>query len=135
MLNKFKGLIFDPDVVEVFQSIVLGEDLKARLLADRYVALLIDPDPAETSDLEFRMIDQGFDVKVARSAERAKALLSGTKVDLVVSEIDLPDQDGLTFLAEARQEAWGKDLAWVMHTKGKGAPKPRRRSSTGSSTS
>jgi response regulator RpfG family c-di-GMP phosphodiesterase len=120
VLNKYKGLIFDPDVVEVFQSIVLGEDLKARLLADRYVALLIDPDPADTSELEFRMIDQGFDVKVARSAERAKALLGETKIDLVVSEIDLPDKDGLTFLAEARLEAWGKDLAWVMHTKRQG---------------
>ena len=32
--------------------VVLGEDLKARLMADRYVALLIDPDSAETAVLE-----------------------------------------------------------------------------------
>ena len=120
VLGKYKGLIFDPEVVEVFQSIVLGEDLKARLMADRYVALLIDADAAETSVLGLRMTDQGFDVKIARSAEQARELLSGTKIDLVVSEIDLPGQDGLTLLAEARQEPWGKDLAWVMHTKRQG---------------
>jgi response regulator RpfG family c-di-GMP phosphodiesterase len=120
VLLKYKGLIFDPEVVEAFQSILLGEDLKARLLADRYVALLIDPDSGETSVLEVRMIDQGFDVKIARSAEQARQVLSETKVDLVVSEIDLPGQDGLTLLAEARQEPWGKDLAWVMHTKRQG---------------
>ena len=120
VLNKFKGLIFDPDVVDVFQSIVLGEDLKARLMADRYVALLIDPDSAETSVLELRMIDQGFEVKIARTADQARMLLTDTKIDLVVSEIDLPGQDGLSLLADARQESWGKDLAWVMHTKRQG---------------
>jgi len=120
VLAKFKGVVFDPDVVDVFQSIVMGDDLKARLLADRYVALIIDPDSAETSVLELRMIDQGFEVKIARTAEQARALLADTKIDLVVSEIDLPDQDGLTLLAEARQESWGKDVAWVMHTKRQG---------------
>jgi response regulator RpfG family c-di-GMP phosphodiesterase len=120
VLNKFKGLIFDPEVVDIFQNVVLGEDLKARLLADRYVALLIDPDSAETSVLELKMIDQGFDVKIARSAEQARPILGESKVDLVVSEIELPGEDGLTLLAAARQESWGKDVAWVMHTKRQG---------------
>jgi response regulator RpfG family c-di-GMP phosphodiesterase len=120
VLNKFKGLIFDPDVVEVFQTIVLGDDLKARLMADRYVALLVDPDSAETAVLELKMIDQGFEVKIARNAEQARALITESKVDLVVSEIDLPGQDGLSLLAEARNDGWGKDVAWVMHTKRQG---------------
>ncbi len=120
VLNKFKGLVFDPEIVDVFQSIVLGEDLKARLLADRYVALLVDPDSAETAVLELKMIDQGFEVKIARNAEQAKEIITESKVDLVVSEIELPGQDGLALLAEARQEGWGKDVAWVMHTKRQG---------------
>jgi len=120
VLSKFRGTVFCPDVVDAFQTIVLGEDLKARLMADRYVALLIDPDAAETSVLELKMVEQGFDVKIARNAEAARALLAETKIDLVVSEIDLPGQDGLALLAAARQESWGKDLAWVMHTKRQG---------------
>jgi len=119
VLSKFRGLIFDPEVVDVFQSIVLGEDLKARLM-DRYVALLVDADSAETSVLELRMIDQGFDVKIARSAEQAREMLKEAKIDLVVSEIELPAEDGLALLAAARQEPWGKDVAWVMHTKRQG---------------
>ena len=120
VLSKFRGTVFCPDVLDAFQTIVLGDDLKARLLADRYVALLVDPDSAETGVLELKMVEQGFDVKVARSAEQARTYLTETKIDLVVSEIDLPGQDGLALLADARQETWGKDLAWVMHTKRQG---------------
>jgi DNA-binding response OmpR family regulator len=126
MLAKFKTIIFDPDIVDVFQSVVMGEDLKARLLADRYVALLVDPDPEETTVLELRMIEQGFEVKTARNAEQALKILAETKIDLVVSEIELPQSDGLSLLEGARKEPWGKELAWVMHTRRQGRAEAQR---------
>jgi response regulator RpfG family c-di-GMP phosphodiesterase len=126
MLAKFKEVIFDPDLVDLFQSVVMGEDLKARLLADRYVALLVDPDPEETTVLELRMIEQGFEVKTARNAEQALKILSETKVDLVVSEIELPQSDGLALLEGARNQPWGKELAWVMHTRRQGRAEAQR---------
>jgi response regulator RpfG family c-di-GMP phosphodiesterase len=126
VLAKFKLTVFDPDVVDLFQSVVMGEDLKARLLADRYVALLIDPDPEETTVLELRMIEQGFDVKTARNAEQAKKMLAEGKIDLVVSEVELPQSDGIQLLAEARQQPWGKDVAWVMHSRRQGRAEAQR---------
>jgi response regulator RpfG family c-di-GMP phosphodiesterase len=126
VLVKFKGTLFDPDVVDLFQSVVMGEDIKARLLADRYVALLVDPDPEETTVLELRMIEQGFEVKTARNAEQATKILSESKIDLVVSEVELPGQDGLTLLETARNQAWGKDVAWVMHSRRQGRAEAQR---------
>jgi response regulator RpfG family c-di-GMP phosphodiesterase len=126
VLAKFKLTVFDPDVVDLFQSVVMGEDLKARLLADRYVALLIDPDPEETTVLELRMIEQGFDVKTARNAEQAIKMLMDTKIDLVVSEVELPQGDGIQLLADARQKPWGKDVAWVMHSRRQGRAEAQR---------
>jgi response regulator RpfG family c-di-GMP phosphodiesterase len=126
VLVKFKGTVFDPDVVDLFQSVVMGEDIKARLLADRYVALLVDPDPEETTVLELRMIEQGFEVKTARNAEQATKILSESKVDLVVSEVELPQQDGLTLLETARNQPWGKDVAWVMHSRRQGRAEAQR---------
>jgi response regulator RpfG family c-di-GMP phosphodiesterase len=126
MLNKFREIIFDPDIVDLFQSVVMGEDLKARLLADRYVALLVDPDPEETTVLELRMIEQGFEVKTARNAEQALKILSESKIDLVVSEIELPQSDGLALLEGARNQPWGKELAWVMHTRRQGRAEAQR---------
>jgi response regulator RpfG family c-di-GMP phosphodiesterase len=126
VLAKFKEGLFDPNVVDLFQSVVLGEDLKARLLADRYVALLVDPDPEETTVLELRMIEQGFEVKTARNAEQAVKTLEGGAIDLVVSEIDLPQTDGLTLLSQARKQPWGKDLPWVIHTRRQGRAEAQR---------
>ena len=116
-IAKHKDTIFDPNLVDVFRNTVLGEELTARLLANRSQALLVDADPEETTVLELRMIEQGFVVKTASSAEQAAKVLAEGETDLVVSEIDLGSGDGLALIAEARKQAWGKDLAWVIYTR------------------
>src|ERR1019366_6732341 len=116
-LSTHKGTIFDPNLVDLFHHTITGEDLKARLLADRQQALLVDADPEETTVLELRMIEQGFVVKTARSAEQALKVLGEGETDLVVGEIDLGPSDGLALIAEARKQPWGKDLPWVIYTR------------------
>jgi response regulator RpfG family c-di-GMP phosphodiesterase len=116
-LAKHRETIFDPNLVDLFRHTVLGEDLKARLLSDRLQALLVDVDPEETTVLELRLIEQGFLVRTARSTEQALSILAEGGTDLVVSELDLPPNDGLTLLADARKAAWGKDVPWVVYTR------------------
>jgi response regulator RpfG family c-di-GMP phosphodiesterase len=116
ILATYKSSIFDPNLVDLFRHTVLGEDLKARLLANRSNALVVDVDPEETTVLELRMIEQGFVVKTARTAEHALKILSEKDTDLVVSEIDLGDSDGLALLAQARASEGGKDVPWVIYT-------------------
>ena len=116
-LRKHKGTIFDPNLVDLFRHTVLGEDLKARLLANRLQALIVDIDPEETTVLELRLIEQGFIARTAHSADQALLILAEGETDLVVSEIDLAPTDGLALLAEARKASWGKDLPWVVYTR------------------
>ncbi len=116
-IAKYKSTVFDPNLVDLFRHTILGEDLKARLLANRQQALLVDVDPEETTVLELRMIEQGFVVKTARSTEQAMKILGEGDTDLVVGEIDLGGTDGLALLAEVRGQPWGKDLPWVMYTR------------------
>ncbi len=116
-LSKHKGTIFDPNLVDLFRHTVLGEDLKARLLANRLQALIVDIDPEETTVLELRLIEQGFIARTAHSADQALLILGEGETDLVVSEIDLAPTDGLALLAEARKASWGKDLPWVVYTR------------------
>jgi len=117
VLAKYKEGIFDPNLVDLFKTTVLGEELAARLLASRARSLVVDPDPEETTVLELRMSEQGFAVKTARTAEQALKILAEGETDLVVSEIDLGSSDGLALLADARGHAWGKDIAWVVYTR------------------
>lgn len=116
VLHRGAGSIFDPNVVDLFRIAVTGEDLKARLLANRYLVLLVDPDPEETTVLELRLVEQGFDVRQARTAEQALKLLSTGEIQLVVSELDLDRGDGFALLAEARRQPWGRNLPWVVVT-------------------
>jgi response regulator RpfG family c-di-GMP phosphodiesterase len=117
VLARYAPSIFDPNLVELFKHTVSGDSLKARLLANRHQALIVDVDAEETTVLELRMIEQGFEVHVARSVEAALQQLRGGQFDVVVSELDLGAKDGFGLLQEARQQPWGKQLAWVIMTR------------------
>jgi response regulator RpfG family c-di-GMP phosphodiesterase len=116
-LTRHRGTVFDPNLVDLFHHTIAGEDLKARLLADRAQALLVDVDPEEMTVLELRMFEQGFVVKTARTAEQAIKTLGEGEIDLVVGEVDLGPSDGLALLGEVRKQPWGKDLPWVVYTR------------------
>jgi response regulator RpfG family c-di-GMP phosphodiesterase len=116
VLARYRGTVFDPNLVDLFKHTVTGEDLKARLLANRHRALIIDPDPEETTVLELRLLEQGFEVAQAHNVEQALKHLERGETELVISELDLPDGDGLGLLGEARKRPWGQKLPWVVVT-------------------
>jgi response regulator RpfG family c-di-GMP phosphodiesterase len=138
VLGKYKGSVFDPHLVDLFRTTVTGENLRARILSDRHVALLVDPDPEETTVLELRMIQEGFEVRIARTLALAKEILQKGGIELVVSEIDLAppsgsktattggESDGLSLLVEARQAPWGADLPWLILSRRQGREEAQR---------
>ena len=115
VLVKFKERVFDPNLVDLFRLTVTGDDLKARLLANRHLALVIDPDPEETTILELRLVEHGFEVRQARAADQAFKILGSEDIELVISELELGDHDGLKLLAEARKQTWG-EVPWIVVT-------------------
>jgi response regulator RpfG family c-di-GMP phosphodiesterase len=116
VLARCRGSVYDPNIVDLFRLVVTGDDLKARLLATRHVALVVDPDPEETTVLELRMFEQGFDVRQARDTDAALKFLEAGDIQVVVSEIDLQPLDGFGLLALARKHAWGAKLPWIFLT-------------------
>jgi response regulator RpfG family c-di-GMP phosphodiesterase len=117
VLARYRGSVFDPNLVDLFKHTVTGEDLKARLLANRHRALIIDPDPEETTVLELRLLEQGFEVSQAHNTEQALKQLEKGETELVIAELDLPNADGLALLAEVRKRPWGQKLPWVVVTR------------------
>jgi response regulator RpfG family c-di-GMP phosphodiesterase len=114
VLGRYRGKIFDPNLVDLFRHTVTGEDLKARLLANRHIALLVEPDPEESTVLELRMIEQGFEVRLAREAEAALKVLETEEVAIVVSELELGNHDGFGLYTEAKKR--DKAPPWVFVT-------------------
>ncbi|MFO0743381.1 MAG: response regulator, partial [Labilithrix sp.] len=116
-LDQFRGKIFDPNIVDLFRQAMTGDDMRARLLADRHQVLIVDPDPEETTVLELRLIEQGFEVRIARTTSQAKHEMKEREVTAVVSEIDLEEAgSGLDLRTEALREPWGKEAVWVILT-------------------
>jgi response regulator RpfG family c-di-GMP phosphodiesterase len=113
VLAKYKGAIFDNNLVDIFRHVVTGDDLKAKLLANRGSALIIDPDPEETVVLELRMIEQGFEVKIARTSEQAMKALSEGEFELVISEVELQPIDGFALFERAQQIDGVRNATWV----------------------
>jgi response regulator RpfG family c-di-GMP phosphodiesterase len=135
VLAKYKDTVFDPHLVDLFRATVAGDDLRARILSNRHVALLVDPDPEETTVLELRMIEEGFEVRIARTLAQARGMLEKGEIEIVVSELDLaaawgatgPDaEDGLALLVDARNNPWGADLPWLILTRRQGRDDARR---------
>ena len=118
VLARYRGKIFDPNLVDLFKITVTGDDVKARLLANRYRALVVDSDPEESTILELRLIEQGFEVQQAHAADIAFKHLDKAKgdVDIVIAELDLKPSDGFALLTEVRKREWGKKLPWVIVT-------------------
>jgi len=136
VLGQYKGTVFDPHLVDLFHATVAGDDIRARILSSRHVALLVDPDPEETTVLELRMIEEGFEVRIARTLVQARDLLKKGGIELVVSELDLasewggvpdaPTEDGIALLVEARQSPWGAELPWLILTRRQARDDARR---------
>ncbi len=117
VLVKYRGTVFDPNIVDLFKQAMTGEDMRAKLLSDRHEALIIDPDPEETTVLELRLIEHGFEVKIARSSAQARKLIETGEIAVVVSEIDLEKPEAGLVLREASlKEGFGRDMTWVMLT-------------------
>jgi response regulator RpfG family c-di-GMP phosphodiesterase len=113
VLEKYKGTVFDPNLVDLFRLAVTGDDLKARLLADRRLVLLVEPDAEESTILELRLIEQGFEVRLARTADAALRGLRPGDVEMVVSEVQLDGQDGLSLMSEARKLPQNDKVPWM----------------------
>lgn len=117
VLLQYRSTVFDPNIVDLFRQSTTGEDMRAKLLSDRHEALIIDPDPEETTVLELRLIEQGFEVKIARTVAQAKKLLAENEIQAVVSEIDVDAPDAGLALREAMvKEGSARDLTWVILT-------------------
>lgn len=86
VLRELGGQLFDPTLADLLVHLVVGD--QGEVAGGRPQALVVDPDPEETTVLEMRLLEHGFAVTVARDLSSAlEKLCDG--LDVIVSEVDL----------------------------------------------
>lgn len=76
--------------------------------------LLIEDDPTPAETLSVNLIAEGFHVFWARDGIEGLARAFQEKPDMILLDILLPKQDGLTVLAELRKDMWGKHVPVII---------------------
>lgn len=68
--------------------------------------LVIDDDQRLRDLLQRFLGEQGYAVTAAADAAQARRCLAGVAVDLVVLDVMMPGEDGVSFLADLRRQGW-----------------------------
>ena len=67
--------------------------------------LVVDDERTVTDSLHLILTDAGFDVLTADTVARATAIISTTELDLVITDLRLPDGNGIDVLTHVKSEA------------------------------
>jgi two-component system, chemotaxis family, chemotaxis protein CheY len=59
---------------------------------------------------------EGYDVILAADGQEALSKLDGTKIHLIISDVNMPNMDGLTFVKAAKQMPFYKFTPIIMLT-------------------
>lgn len=117
VLGRYKDKIFDGNLVDLFRVAALGEDMQSRLFQDRPRILLVDSDAEETTVLELRLVEQGHEVILCRSAEHAFKRFQQGGIDAIIAEVDLKPHDGFTLIEHIRKQRGGAELPVLFLTR------------------
>jgi response regulator RpfG family c-di-GMP phosphodiesterase len=117
VLGRYKDKVFDGNLVDLFRVAAIGEDMQSRLLHDRACILLVDADADETTVLELRLVEQGHEVVLCRTAEQAFKRFQQGGVDAIICEVDLKPHDGFTLIEHLRKQRGGAELAVLFLTR------------------
>lgn len=78
--------------------------------------LIVDDSASMRQLVTFALKDAGYDVIAAVDGKDALGKLNGTKVDMVVTDLNMPNMDGITLIKQLRNSPAGKFTPVIMLT-------------------
>lgn len=78
--------------------------------------LIVDDSASMRQLVSFTLKDAGFDVVAAENGKEALSRLAGAKVDMVITDLNMPEMDGITLIRELRNRPELKFTPIVMLT-------------------
>jgi DNA-binding response OmpR family regulator len=78
--------------------------------------LIVDPEVFEDSGIYLRLSNDGYQLKVVNTTGDAMNFLSDVRVDAIISESHLPDEDGLNFCRKVKTQSKFHDILFMVLT-------------------
>ena len=83
-------------------------------MSDKKRVLAVDDDPSVCDFYSQVLKLSGYDVECAPSAAKAREALAKRRPDIVLMDIMMPDQDGISFTRELRADAKTSDIPIIV---------------------
>lgn len=83
-------------------------------MSDKKRVLAVDDDPSVCEFYDQVLKLSGYDVECAPSAAKAREALSKRRPDIVLMDIMMPDQDGISFTRELRADSKTSDIPIIV---------------------
>jgi response regulator RpfG family c-di-GMP phosphodiesterase len=116
VLGNAKEKVFDPNLVDLFAIVVAGDDLKRQLLTGAQTVLIVDADPEQSAILDLQLTSRGFRVRKAQSAAMALKVVQTEKPAIIVSEVNLGNEDGFALKNKLNKEASTREIPFIFFT-------------------
>lgn len=78
--------------------------------------LIVDDSASMRQLIAFTIKDAGYDVLLAENGRDALEKMSRAKIDMVITDLNMPEMDGITFIRELRGKADYKFVPIIMLT-------------------
>ena len=91
----------------------VAEDPALTTTPDDETVLVVDDDASTRESLELALDKNGYKVLIAADAREALAILDRSAVDVIVTDLRMPDLDGLQFFQFVRQRAPGVPVIMI----------------------
>jgi two-component system chemotaxis response regulator CheY len=78
--------------------------------------LIVDDSASMRQLVSFALRDAGYDVIDAINGKDAMNKLNGTKIDMVITDLNMPEMDGIEFIKQVRNKSGYKFTPIVMLT-------------------
>lgn len=82
----------------------------------KFTILVVDDSRLQRTLLDDTLHESGYEVLVAEDGEEGLRILREQKVDLIISDVEMPKLDGMEFCRAVKQDEKLKDIYFIMFT-------------------
>ena len=103
-------------VLEAFLRVIKDEEFLRKVDHPSRHIIVVDPYVSQESTIVLRLMNDGYKVKLLPDAKSAVKVIINSEVDLVISEISLPETDGMGFCRALRKNASTAHIPFIFLT-------------------